>query len=359
MFAKVTNSLVFSALLFISAAAAGEELETKWYALSNYGSIQLTAPKSWQGDVPRQQGSRPPTIMFSSGNSPPFGVLMTPLAVTEGDKPLPTLQDIERKIEQMVEAVKPVAAEKDIPIAKLSGAFAKGYYFSVTDKAPKPGEYKYMTQGIAQFDDLALGFTVLTNADHQEVVRQALAILETAAHKIDKISQAHRPLVTRPDAIQVSKQGNDYLLNVPVSRLLLKIPGNGLSQKPISANGATSNPRYFYLESTETNLIVSGWFEPSNGFSSIETLWAEETQAWRKGNLPEPSDVLFKQFGNWTAVVYDIDTQGQTHTHIRAHWVQAGTWIDIHLSIPESPINPNPRAKLESILGTITVIEKQ
>jgi hypothetical protein len=46
-------------------------------------------------------------------------------------------------------------------------------------------------------------------------------------------------------------------------------------------------------------------------------------------------------------------------SHLRAHWVQAGTWIELHLSITSSRASADNRAALLALLGEIRVSEKK
>jgi hypothetical protein len=56
-------------------------------------------------------------------------------------------------------------------------------YFSATDRAPKPGEYKFMTQGMLQVGELSVTFTILTNEGQELVIKQALDALKGAAQR--------------------------------------------------------------------------------------------------------------------------------------------------------------------------------
>ncbi len=40
----------------------------------------------------------------------------------------------------------PDAVQSTILVRKLAGKHGNGYYFSATDKAPKPDEYEFLTQ---------------------------------------------------------------------------------------------------------------------------------------------------------------------------------------------------------------------
>ena len=138
----------------------------------------------------------------------------------------------------------------------------------------------------------------------------------------------------------------------------MSIPGD-LSQKNRPAGGSTDSPRYFYFEDTSQTLIISGWCESSRSFQGIARFWKDQTQMWKGKGLPDPQDVLFHKIGNWEAIRYDLKNPRYTNSHIRAHWLQAGTWIDIHLSVKGSDrASAESRKFLGSVLGAISVKER-
>ena len=49
--------------------------------------------------------------------------------------------------------------------------------------------------------------------------------------------------------------------------------------------------------------------------------------------MPQPREVAFERIGNWDTVFYDMGSPAGTNSHVRAHWVQAETWIDVHISV--------------------------
>jgi hypothetical protein len=249
-------------------------------------------------------------------------------------------------------------AENKLVIEVLRGPEADGYYFACTDKAPGPGGYKYLTQGIFRLGDLVVPFTVLANDASEGVGRQTIAILEKAAHAKGRSSSSAEG-APRADGIQIKQREGDFLLTVPMSRLVLDIPGGDLSQGKDAPAGSSNNPRYFYFEGLASHLAISGWFESEQEFPGMKKIWERETSTWKRNGLPEPRGVSFKKISNWDAVVYGMDLPQASFSHIRAHWVQAGTWIDIELSIPSGQSSQNARTKLESLLRGISVSEKK
>ncbi len=159
--------------------------------------------------------------------------------------------------------------------------------------------------------------------------------------------------------LQIEESAGNYVLSVPVSRLVMTIPKGKLTAKVNRAGGSADSPRYFYFEDKDSPLFISGWFESDEGFPGIKQFWANETAAWKRGGLPEARDVTFTQLGDWNAVIYEINSPVGRNSHIRAHWVQAGTWIDIHLSLTADLSQKELREKLQSVLKTISVAERQ
>ena len=162
-----------------------------------------------------------------------------------------------------------------------------------------------------------------------------------------------------PDTIQVHLREDHYVLTVPVSRLTMNIPRAGFSQRAVELlGGATSNPRYFYFVDPSVPMYISGWFEPAEKYAGVQEFWEDEVRAWERDGLPEPLNVSIVRIGNWDAIVYDIASEVRVSAHIRANWIQAGTWIDIHLSILSSESSQDAREELVSLLESILVTEK-
>ena len=70
--------------------------------------------------------------------------------------------------------------ETKIVLQEIKGTNNTGCYFSITDKAPDPGEYRYMTRGGIGVGNLLLSVTVLHRVKDSEAVKEALSILREA-----------------------------------------------------------------------------------------------------------------------------------------------------------------------------------
>jgi hypothetical protein len=166
---------------------------------------------------------------------------------------------------------------------------------------------------------------------------------------------------TRPsEKIEIKPAGDSYALSVPVSKLMMALPRGNWSIKDQSAGGGgTASPRYFYFEDRkEASLILSGWFEPDRSFTSVSKIWEQDTQAWKKRGLPEPVNVSFEKLGGWDAILYDHNFGSTVNSHLRAHWVQSGTWIDLHVSTTTKGTSAENRKRLRAVLRGISISEK-
>jgi CDP-diacylglycerol pyrophosphatase len=88
--------------------------------------------------------------------------------------------------------------------------------------------------------------------------------------------------------------------------------------------------------------------------------------------FPERLTIIQKSGNGWNTVFYSYRMNDYTverfnnngpeyvnSVHVNAYWIQAGTWIEIHISISSDLPDDEARAKLENVLETIKVFELQ
>lgn len=160
--------------------------------------------------------------------------------------------------------------------------------------------------------------------------------------------------------LQVIELDNNYQLSVPVSQLIMIIPKGKLLQQNNASGGSTDSPRYFYFEDKKQGMIASGWFESSKGYSNFNKLWNDEKISWQSNSIPMPINEKIFKLDGWEAVAYDVPVplQAGNNSHIRAYWVQAGTWIDLHLSLTAKAKNLELREELTKLLKSIQVKQR-
>jgi len=174
--------IILILILSFSQSVFSEEVDIRRYELRDRNSIELKIPASWKSEI--EDGPQLPyatiTLQPKAGN--PFDILISPIVFRDNDTNSLNAKDIRRCVQAGIDVIKDRAVEKEVKVKELNSSTGPGYCYTVTDRAPKPGEYKYMTSGIVRVGDLAVSFTVLTNDGQQKIIDQALAMLRSAIH---------------------------------------------------------------------------------------------------------------------------------------------------------------------------------
>lgn len=147
------------------------------YALAGHGALELPVPAHWKSEVYRPPGGQAPTISMRPASGAAFRVMLVPDV-----KPM-TPDDMERRVRHDAGKAAPRALEKNLMVKPLRGYVNFGYYFSATDTAPRPGEFKIMNRGIVRVGDMMVSFTILTNDGQHAAVKKVFAMLLHAKHR--------------------------------------------------------------------------------------------------------------------------------------------------------------------------------
>ncbi len=165
-------------------------------------------------------------------------------------------------------------------------------------------------------------------------------------------------------SVTVRQVPEGYEISVSLSNLVMIIPKDGFVRKNASFN---PHPRYFFFssDSADSSVVLSGWFEPDGAFPGTKKVWDQQVQGWSRAGLPAPRNISFGKVGNWDCVFYEWDPKGlekqfagRNQQNVKAHWVEAGTWIDIHASIMSRMSAAEARSKLVDLLKAIAVTKK-
>ncbi len=172
-------TLLLTLLIASIVSAAGQKTIRK-YPIPENGTLELNVPTPWKGGVNKLRENMPPTIIFSPLEGNDFQVMITVRWGKTGDQDFNSQEKVRTFVEKDGQKLLPNTAETKIVLTEIRGVSHSGYYFSVTDKAPKPGEYRYMTRGAIGTGNLFLNFTILHRVRDSQSVRDALSLLREA-----------------------------------------------------------------------------------------------------------------------------------------------------------------------------------
>jgi hypothetical protein len=140
-------------------------------------------PEGWVGEMKQPESQLPPTITMTPRSGAKFVITMTVAWPMTSARKMLDQDTIRSAVAGAAKSAEPESVEGVLPLQEIKGVDGRGFYFTATDRAPKPGEAKYLTQGIIRVGEISLAFTVLTNDGQEAVVRAALEMLRTAVHR--------------------------------------------------------------------------------------------------------------------------------------------------------------------------------
>ena len=176
-----------------------------------------------------------------------------------------------------------------------------------------------------------------------------------------KAVAADSPASPDPTRLVVERHGDQFVLNVPATRVSLSFPAEGMMQNsPTSAETGNQHPRYFMFSDKISGVVLTGWFEPADKYKGFDAFWKSELRSLSRVPQYEPRDVRTGKIGEWETAAYDIDlpTEGASNTHLRTEWVGMGTWVDIHISVTTMEPIEAARARALKLLESLHVSEK-
>ncbi len=186
VFARWRCLLLCGALLLSllpgATGAATEERAPRTFTLTPGATLDLALPKTWKHQLQQPPTGRP-ILLLTPGSGAAFQILITPVWADRPELTLPGTEEIRRNVTQALEQARPQAVETTLTLKEVMSSYARGYYFTATDKQPKEGEYKYMTQGMLRVGDAipcVLMFTILTQDGGDAVIAGALDLLRKA-----------------------------------------------------------------------------------------------------------------------------------------------------------------------------------
>lgn len=327
-------------------AAVQEPGSARAYEIRGHGRLALVVPPGFVDSQRPAEKLDGVELTFVPPHGDAFLLQVTAVWLNPAEIAGATPEAVRAQVAARAKGPAQRSVEKEAVISELRGAQVRGYYYSLTDSNPPPEEYKYLTQGTLVAGELLTMFTLLQREIDPAGKGRVFEMLAGATY-------AKAPRSARADAIEITKRAGAFELTFAPSQLTLVVPSEGLSAVDESSSG--NGPSYFHLEGRESGMVLSGWFEPAHRFTDVKTFWQGETEGWKRGGLPEPVYVEFAEIGGWRTVIYDIPIPRGHNSHIRAHWLEAGTWIDLHLSATVEGTRSEARYRLQSLLERVRV----
>lgn len=180
--AIVTVAFVFlcCSLSVPTSGLETDQIQPRSYSLPNHGKFVLSVPSTWKHNIRQPPEDVPPTIVLSPGQGDDFKIFITPLWSPSRSLTFNKSTEVKRLVENDLKGMLPGAVETQVLVQEFSGNDGTGYYFQVTGKAPKPGEYAYAVRAGIGVGDLLLSVTVLSRTKNSEGLTSTIIALAGA-----------------------------------------------------------------------------------------------------------------------------------------------------------------------------------
>ena len=163
------------------------DLLSTWQSvkLPGLGSLRVRTSPNWI-PIQEQTAGLPPTFGFRETATGPDRLIVTVTPI-DADK-VPTADQLLTFLQQSFDQLRGQVREEKPEFCQINTNGGRGFFFTVTDPAPKADEFLYMTSGFAPTGGVLLAFTVLTNPQEQLLLARAFATIRSAVHDPDGVA---------------------------------------------------------------------------------------------------------------------------------------------------------------------------
>ena len=182
-------SFFFLYLIFPANLFATNNIIQRPYPVPDHGEVILNVPENWEVTYLSLAEDKPPVITFYQTDDDKRELFQFNLSMLWDDgfkRDIRDPENIKALVTNVGEGILESSVESELVLIPISGVDGQGYYFKLSDKAEKPGEYKYLTQGALSVGEVLLVFSLFTYGPDKQLQNMALEMMQTAIHKFQR-----------------------------------------------------------------------------------------------------------------------------------------------------------------------------
>src|SRR5215831_3703936 len=164
-------------LVYLLLVFALQPIAPHLFDVPEHGRLRMVVPPLWK--VVSKAMKTPPaaTVHMQPSIGDAFDLQLTTIWLDPARKAKMTPDVVKANVRRSGETLLKDAENKSLIIDDLKGEDIAGYYFTLADSNPKPGEFRYVTQGTFVTGDLMTAFTFLHRLPDPEDLEQVLRML--------------------------------------------------------------------------------------------------------------------------------------------------------------------------------------
>ena len=166
--------VAFAALAAFAIRAVGAEAGTR---ISAWGTLTFPLPDGW---TVLAVSESPPSLTLGPSSGRAFELRILPFTSPQAGVPPNTPESLRAMADVNAKFRARDAAEPVVSVRQSRSGDAFVYYYSFTDKAPKPSDLPYYTEGLARAGGYPVTFVVRSAKPSPELLEQVLSVVQKA-----------------------------------------------------------------------------------------------------------------------------------------------------------------------------------
>jgi hypothetical protein len=161
---------------------SGQVTQGHDFEIPGHGNLRLAVPDSWIADARPISSPASVTLHFGPKAGEAFDVQVTSVWLDPAKLAKTNAESIRKDTQRAGDGLLSHSVEKDVTLREIHGNTSIGWCFTLTDRNPEPGEFKFLTQGIFLTGEVLSVFTVLHRDGNTPDVAKALEAFSGAIH---------------------------------------------------------------------------------------------------------------------------------------------------------------------------------
>ncbi len=174
--------LLYCTLIFYNNLSAQEKFKEKTYSVDKYTGIKFQIPDNWKEKVDKKELFYPFTVTFNDPGEKSSKLIISLIPLNESQMDMIEPEKLKASLISRGSDLLRSAVEDSLKLENFSGKNSAGFFYFLTDRAPKPGEYKFVYQGSIGIGNLLSTFTLLTNNRDSDFIDQSFHLLSTGEY---------------------------------------------------------------------------------------------------------------------------------------------------------------------------------
>ena len=180
LFLLAVSAFVLSMLVAPGTASAKNTIRR--FNLPGHGALEMTVPASWKEQVDQPTGGYPPTITLTSKAGDRMQMMITPLWSMSQKQGFNDPSRLKKILERDGHDMLPGSDDSNFEVKEIKRKDGNLFYFTLSKKDLKPGEYRYATRAQLGTGGLLLSVAILTDSKDSNNLHTALDALKGARH---------------------------------------------------------------------------------------------------------------------------------------------------------------------------------